>query len=195
MEFTNKDGTKVSGRESDIVEALVEDSFNNELRYLDKVVSWRDSVKDEKATAILQITNGLFTADFLIALMLCIIGYMIYWITSIRDRELLFGIYRAMGISRGEINSMLGMEQVFLSLMSIFAGVLAGSLASKFFVKIFAAVYLPEKHNISVFTSSYGGDLIKLAVVLLLVVLVCFFWIRKIVKGLNITEALKLGDD
>lgn len=195
MEFTNKDGTKVSGRESDIVEVLVEDSFNNELRYLDKVVSWRDSVKDEKATAILQITNGLFTADFLIALMLCIIGYMIYWITSIRDRELLFGIYRAMGISRGEINSMLGMEQVFLSLMSIFAGVLAGSLASKFFVKIFAAVYLPEKHNISVFTSSYGGDLIKLAVVLLLVVLVCFFWIRKIVKGLNITEALKLGDD
>ena len=120
---------------------------------------------------------------------------MIYWITSIRDRELLFGIYRAMGISRGEINKMIGIEQIFLSLMSIFAGVIAGTLASKFFVKLFAAVYLPQKHNVEVFISSYGGDMIKLAIVLLIVVLVCVFWIRKIVRGLNITEALKLGDD
>ena len=90
---------------------------------------------------------------------------------------------------------MLGMEQAFLSLISIFAGILAGILASKFFVKLFAAVYLPEKHNIPVFTSTVGGDLIKLAVVLLVVVLVCIIWIRRIVRGLNITEALKLGED
>ena len=82
-----------------------------------------------------------------------------------------------------------------MSLMSIFAGIVAGMLASKFFVKIFAAVYLPERHNIDVFTSSYGGDLIKLAAALLIVILVCVFWIRRIVRGLNITEALKLGDD
>lgn len=195
MELKNRDGSTVSGREADIVEAMLKEVYENDERYVDDIISWRDDVKDEKASAILQITNGLFTADFLIALLLCIIGYMIYWITSIRDRELLFGIYRAMGISRNEINNMLGMEQGFLSLMSIFAGVLAGTLASKFFVKVFAAVYLPEKHNIAVFTSSYGGDLIKLGLVLLLVVIVCIFWIRRIVKGLNITEALKLGDD
>ena len=193
--FKNADGTSVSSRESDIVNAMLKEGYQNPTRYTDSVTSWRDDIKDEKSSAIIQITNGLFTADFLIALILCIIGYMIYWITSIRDRELLFGIYRAMGISRGEINNMLGMEQVFLSLMSIFAGVLAGTLASKFFVKVFAAVYLPEKHNIAVFTSSYGGDLIKLAATLLIVVLVCIFWIRRIVRGLNITEALKLGDD
>ncbi|MCR5227416.1 MAG: ABC transporter permease [Eubacterium sp.] len=193
--FKTSDGTTISSRESDIVNAMLKQGYTNPTRYTDSVTSWRDSIKDEKSSAIIQITNGLFTADFLIALILCIIGYMIYWITSIRDRELLFGIYRAMGISRGEINSMLGMEQVFLSLMSIFAGVLAGTLASKFFVRVFAAVYLPEKHNMGVFTSSYGGDLIKLAATLLIVVLVCIFWIRRIVRGLNITEALKLGDD
>jgi putative ABC transport system permease protein len=166
-----------------------------EKRRLDYINSWRDELREEKSTAIIQITNGLFTADFLIALILCIIGYMIYWITSIRDRELLFGIYRAMGISRGEINNMLGLEQIFLSLMSIFAGVLSGTLASKFFVKVFAAVYLPQRHNVTVFTSSYGSDMIKMGVVLLIVVVVCVFWIRRIVRSLNITEALKLGED
>ena len=190
-----EDGIKGDGREADIVNEKVKEAFPKKSRYLDEVISWRDEVKEAKASAILQITNGLFTADFLIALILCIIGYMIYWITSIRDRELLFGIYRAMGISKGEINNMLGMEQIFMSLMSIFAGIVAGMLASKFFVKIFAAVYLPERHNIDVFTSSYGGDLIKLAAALLIVILVCVFWIRRIVRGLNITEALKLGDD
>ena len=193
--FKSADGTKISGRESDIINAMLKEYYANPVRYTDSITSWRDEIREDKSSAIIQITNGLFTADFLIALILCIIGYMIYWITSIRDRELLFGIYRAMGISRGEINNMLGMEQVFLSLMSIFAGVLAGTLASKFFVRVFAAVYLPEKHNLAIFTSSYGGDLIKLAATLLIVVLVCIFWIRRIVRGLNITEALKLGDD
>ena len=79
--------------------------------------------------------------------------------------------------------------------MSIAAGVVAGTVASKLFAKVFAAVYLPQKHNIKVFISSYGPDLIKLAVLLLVVVFVCVFWIRRIVRGLKITEALKLGDD
>ena len=169
--------------------------FGDSGRYLDGVTICSEELKQEQSTAILQITNGLFTADFIIALLLCIIGYMIYWITSIRDRELLFGIYRAMGISRGEINRMIGIEQIFMSLMSIAAGVVAGTVASKLFAKVFAAVYLPQKHNIKVFISSYGPDLIKLAVLLLVVVFVCVFWIRRIVRGLKITEALKLGDD
>ena len=90
---------------------------------------------------------------------------------------------------------MLVIEQTFLSIMSILAGIIAGVLASKFFAKVFAAVYLPEKHSVAVFDSAYGGDMIRLGVVLLIVVAICFIWIRRIVKGLNITEALKLGED
>ena len=173
----------------------VKESAGEKGRHISNIESWRENLVEEKSSAIMQITNGLFTADFLIALLLCIIGYLIYWITSIRDRELLFGIYRAMGISRKEINGMLIIEQIFLSFMSILAGILAGTLASKLFVKVFAAVYLPQKHNISVFVNSYGMDLVKMGVVLVVVVIWCVLWIRRIVKGLNITEALKLGDD
>ncbi|MCR5283284.1 MAG: FtsX-like permease family protein [Lachnospiraceae bacterium] len=164
-------------------------------REAESVLSWENEVAMNKESAIIQITNGLFTADFLIALLLCVIGYMIYWITSIRDRELLFGICRAMGITEGEVNRMLVMEQLFLSFMSILAGVGAGLITSKFFASVFAAVYLPQKHNVPVFVSSPGVDTIRLSAVLIVVVIICILWIRRILKGLNITRALKLGED
>ena len=169
--------------------------FEGTDRYLNDVVSTDEEIVEEKSTAILQITNGLFTADFMIALVLCVIGYMIYWLTSIRDRELLFGIYRAMGISRKEINSMIMIEQAFLSLVAIMAGIIAGVLSSKLFAKLFATFYLPQKHNIALFSSSSLGDMLKLGLVLLVFMVICIIWNRRIIKDLNITEALKLGDD
>ena len=184
-----------TGLDAQEAKERLETVYGTDKRYLKSITSWRDDLKQEKSSAIMQITNGIFTADFLITLLLCVIGYMIFWITSVRDRELLFGIYRAMGISRGEINRMIGLEQIFLSVMSIFAGTLAGSLALRLFVKVFAAVYLPEKHNVAVFLSSQTKDLLQIGAVLLVVIVICVLWIRRIVKKLNITEALKLGDD
>ena len=177
------------------IDSKLKEKFKAHNRYTENIRSRKDDIKQEKSTAIIQITNGIFTADFLVALLLCVIGYMIYWLTSIRDRELLFGIYRAMGISSQEINSMIGLEQVFLSLMSILSGVFAGSLALKLFVKVFAAVYLPQKHNVPVFVTSHILDMLEIGAVLLVVIVICIIWIRRIVKSLNITEALKLGDD
>ena len=84
------------------------------------------------------ITNGLFTLDVLVALLLCVLGYLIHWITSIRDRELLFGIYRAMGISMREVSRMLTLEQLFLSLGPVLAGIGAGSVATILFAKLFS---------------------------------------------------------
>jgi putative ABC transport system permease protein len=37
--------------------------------------------------------------------------------------------------------------------------------------------------------------MLRLGAVLILVVAICVVWIRRIVRGLNITEALKLGED
>lgn len=183
------------GIDEDEVREKLTAAYGEADRTVGTVFAWKTEVKKEKSTAIIQITNGLFTADFLVALLLCIIGYLIYWITSIRDRELLFGIYRAQGITRKEINRMLIIEQAFLSFMAILAGIVAGILASKFFAKVFAAVYLPQKHSVSVFESAYSGDMLRLAGVLILVVMFCTMWIRRIIRGLNITEALKLGED
>ena len=55
-------------------------------------------------------------------LLLCITGFLIYWILSIQSRTLQFGIFRAMGMSMGEILTMLVNEQLFITGVSIAAG-------------------------------------------------------------------------
>ena len=72
--------------------------------------------KDMEAVSkdpLLQGTNGVLTMSFIVMLVLCTAGYLIYWIMSIRAREMVFGVLRACGMHKGEIFKMLFMEQVF----------------------------------------------------------------------------------
>ena len=153
------------------------------------------SIDEMKNSSIIKITNGLFTLNFLVALFLCVLGYLIHWITSIRDRELMFGIYRAMGLSMKEINKMLSMEQLFMSLGPVLAGIGAGTIATILFSGLFAVVYLPENHAVHLTTYVSGADMLRLCIIMLIVIVICFMIIRGIIKKLKIAEALKLGED
>ena len=51
-----------------------------------------------KNDPMFQGTNGILTVGFICILMLCTIGFLIYWILSIQSRTLQFGIFRAMGM-------------------------------------------------------------------------------------------------
>lgn len=154
-----------------------------------------EEIADSKNSALIQITNGMFTMTFLISILVCSVGFLTYWIMSIRSRELLFGIYRAMGMRMKEIHRMLINEQIFSSVLPIAAGGGIGMLGTWLFVKLIALVYLPRKHNIDIRIQIYGVDMAKLFCVILAVVLVCFFVIRRLLKNMKIAQALKLGED
>lgn len=160
--------------------------------------SWQsapEQISQSRNSAMVQVTNGMFTLSFIISLIICSIGFLIYWIMSIKNRELLFGIYRAMGMGRKEINQMLINEQIFSSLLAIITGGGVGALATWLFVRLIALIYLPEKHNISIQIYIYASDLIKLAVVILAVVLVCGMILRLLLRNMKIAQALRLGED
>lgn len=72
---------------------------------------------------LLQGTNGVLTMSFIVMLVLCTAGYLIYWIMSIRAREMVFGVLRACGMHKGEIFKMLFMEQFFSGVCAVFAGI------------------------------------------------------------------------
>jgi putative ABC transport system permease protein len=72
-----------------------------------------------KNDPIFQGTNGILTVGFVVVLIVCTVGFLIYWILSIRSRELLFGIFRAMGMTMKEILKMLFNEQIFISGISV----------------------------------------------------------------------------
>ncbi len=159
------------------------------------VVSVEKQVSDMNESTMIQITNGMFTLGFLISLILCFAGFMIYWIASVRQRELLFGIYRAMGMTVTDVNRMLINEHIFSTLFSVVAGAGVGVVATVLFAELFAVVYLPQEHNVPIFLSYDAGDILKLAVVIVFMMITCMLVLRKLIRSMNITQALKLGED
>jgi putative ABC transport system permease protein len=173
----------------------IEKMMSGTNRHLDGFYSSEADIREMKSSALVQITNGLFTVDFLVTLFLCVLGFMIYWISSIRDREMLFGIYRAMGITFNEIEKMLFIEQAFLTIVSVIAGAVSGVAATILFGRLFAVVYLPKKHSLPIENVTAMSDMVRLFVILAFAVAVCMVIIRRIVKRLNVVMALKLGED
>lgn len=160
-----------------------------------RIYSIDQDIDRMKNSTLIQITNGMFTLSFVIALVLCMAGFMIYWISSIRQRELLFGVYRAMGMSVKEINIMLVNEHIFSTFLSVLAGGVVGMISTFLFAKLFGVIYLPKKHSLDVFLHFEAGDMVKIGIVIVVMIVACIIVLRNIVKSLNITQALKLGED
>lgn len=157
--------------------------------------SLQQQLEERETSPLIQITNGLFTLNFLISLFICSGGFLIYWIMSIRGREQLFGIYRAMGMTRRELAVMLLNEQFFGSVISILSGAAAGLLITRLFTGLTALIYLPGKHVIAVRIYHYWSDMVKLFAVLGMVMIVCLFILWGIMKKMKIAQALRMGEE
>lgn len=153
-----------------------------------------ETLKMKEALDI-QIVNGMFTTGFIISLLVCAAGLLIYWITSIRQRELQFGVYRAMGMSVRAINKMLITEHLLSTLFSIISGLLEGVAVTLLFEKLFGVVYLPEKHNLDIYMNYDITDYIRLGIVIVGMVVVCILILKRQMSKLNISDALKLGEE
>lgn len=152
-------------------------------------------VQKQRDSAMIQITNGMFSVGFVISLLICAVGFLIYWVLTIKEREMLYGIYRAMGMSMKEIVKMLVTEQIFGSLLAALSGFGVGALTTTLFTKLIAVVYLPKKHNIPTEIFVKPEDSIKIVVIIAIAFAACFMIMRRTVKNMNITKALKMGED
>lgn len=157
--------------------------------------SLSEDITSMKEEPIIIITNGVFTLGFIIAIILCALGFLIYWIASIRQREMLFGIYRAMGLSVKQLNKMLTNEHIFSTFLSVISGGIVGMASTLLFVGLFGIVYLPKKHSLDIMLYYHVSDIVKLGIVIVIMITVCMLILRKIIKSTNITQALKLGEE
>ena len=153
------------------------------------------SIQQQRDSAMLQITNGMFSIGFIVSLLICAVGFLIYWVLTIREREMIYGIYRAMGMSMREIVKILVVEQVFGSLLAVLSGFGVGAITTTLFAKLISIVYLPKKHNIPIKIYVEAGDIAKITLIFVAAFAICFAIMRRTVKNMNITKALKMGDD
>ena len=159
------------------------------------LTSAQQLIDENKNSATVQITNGMFTLSFILSLIVCSVGFLLYWVMTLKQRELQFGIYRAMGMRMREVKAMLLNEQIFLSFLPLLAGAGIGIAATAMFVRLISIIYLPQKHNIGVNVYIYPSDMLELAGVLFVAIAVCYVVISRLLKSMKIAQALRLGED
>ena len=159
------------------------------------ITSAQQLIDENKNSATVQITNGMFTLSFILSLIVCSVGFLLYWVMTLKQRELQFGIYRAMGMRMREVKAMLLNEQIFLSFLPLLAGAGIGIAVTAMFVRLISIIYLPQKHNIGVNVYIYPSDMLELAGVLFVAIAVCYVVISRLLKSMKIAQALRLGED
>lgn len=179
------------GHSSDEVLAWAEENNVS----LKKYVSREDDVKNTITDPLLQGTNGVLTMGFIVTIVLCAVGYLIYWIMSIRSREMIFGVLRACGMHKGELFKMLMNEQIFSGVFSILAGIGIGKLTSSMFVPMLQQAYAATNQVLPMQLVVNSDDMVRLYSVIAAVMVVCFAVLILLLFKMNVAKALKLGEE
>lgn len=148
-----------------------------------------------KNDPLIQGTNGALTLGFAAAMIITLIGFLIYWIISIQSRALHFGILRAMGLSLSKVIGILACEQVLLSGTAIVAGILIGGLAGKLYIPLLQMVYSSSDQVPPFKIIAEADDYIKIYAVIGFMLLIGFITLWRLISKIKIVQAVKLGED
>lgn len=179
------------GTSSEDVAKWIRDNQVSVKKYVDRQANRQQTLEEP----LLQGTNGVLTMSFLVMLLLCAAGYLIYWIMSIRSRELVFGTLRAFGMHKKELFHILMLEQLFSGILSMLAGAGIGILASRMFVPILQTAYAASNQVLPILLYTNPEDMVRLYGTLIFMMAVCLMVLVLLVLKLNVTKALKLGEE
>lgn len=154
-----------------------------------------ENAEEISQDTLFQGTNGILTMSFIVILILNGVGYLIYFILSIRQRELMFGVLRAMGMRKKEITKMLLLEQLSCGGYAMVMGGIIGVIGSRMFVPIIQNAYTSENQVLPLKLITNQNDVVQLYLIVGVVMLLCLIVIARLVSHMNITKALKLGED
>ena len=148
-----------------------------------------------KNDPMLQGTNGTLTIAFIATMLITAVGFAIFWILSIKDKVLQFGILRAMGLSLKELIGMLGIEQILISGIAILAGVLIGNGTCSIFIPFLKNMGSIKSDLLPFRPIAFASDYINLVCILLAILIIVYIILIKFISKININQAIKLGED
>ncbi len=144
---------------------------------------------------LLQGMNGILTMSFIVMLILCAAGYLIYWVLSIKSREMMLGVLRAMGLHSTEMIGMLSIEQAICGLYSVAAGAVVGVIAYTLYVPMLQTAYSSSAQILPLVMIRDSSDMIKLFTSIGLMLIVSIIVLTLIIRKQNMIRALKLGEE
>ncbi|OPH46870.1 hypothetical protein BC351_13115 [Paenibacillus ferrarius] len=139
--------------------------------------------------------NGVMTLGFLIAIGISFIGFLLYWVLSLSGRILQFGVFRAMGISFGQLIGMLIAEQLLTSGAAVLIGMMTGTTASRLYVPLFQLTF-DSSSQVPPFQVSFDpNDQWHLYVIVVVMIGTGLLLLGTMMSRIKIHQAVKLGED
>ncbi|MDO8685960.1 MAG: ABC transporter permease [Clostridiales bacterium] len=139
--------------------------------------------------------NGAMTISFCIVLLICLTGFILFWMLSIKSRELQFGIFRAIGLQTRSIAVMLVLEQVLISGISVLAGSFIGIITTKVFIRFFNLTYSSFEQVPPFKIVTELQDYTRLYVFITIMLVIGLGALSLFVSRIKTAQALKLGED
>jgi putative ABC transport system permease protein len=148
-----------------------------------------------KSDIFLKGTNSVLNLGFLSIGAITILGFLVYWVLSLKARTLSFGIYRSLGLSSKGITIILVVEQFLTLGVSVLIGILAGNLAGNMFIPLIKRLWYENRYVIPANNLQYTKEYLQLNAVFALIFIVSFVVLARYIKRLKINQAIKLGED
>jgi putative ABC transport system permease protein len=182
-------------KDENVTARQIYDEIQSKELKIQSITSVTDRITESKNDPALQGTNGSLNLGFVVTMAICTIGFLIYWILSIQGRVLQFGILRAMGLSLKKILGMLVTEQVLVSAVSIFIGIIVGGITSQLFVPLLGIIQDSATQLLPFKVTARQEDYIKVYYMVSGMMTLGIAVLGVIISRIKINQALKLGED
>ncbi|MDB4865887.1 MAG: transporter permease [Cohnella sp.] len=148
-----------------------------------------------KNDPFLMALNGVLTLGFIISILISFVGFLLYWVLSLKGRTLQNGILRAVGLSLRQLVAMLALEQLLTSGVAILIGVFVGHLASRLYVPNFQIAFNPSS-LVPPFKVMFSAvDFVRLYTTVGFMLVLGLAILTYMLSRIKIHQALKLGED
>ena len=182
-------------REDNTTSQTVYDAIKESKLPIQRITDSTQQLIRVKNEPMLQGANGAMTMGFIVTMLVSAVGFIIYWILSIKARVLQFGILRAMGLTFGKLIGMLLSEQLLISGTALLMGILTGGVAAKLFVPMLGMVYSAQSQVPPFRVIADQSDYVKIYIIVGFILVVGLVVLARLIAKIKITQALKLGED
>ena len=161
----------------------------------DKLVDSKQEIIKLKNDPFQLAINGSLTMGFLISGVICFMGFVLYWVLSLKSRSLQFGVLRAMGLTSLQLKVIIVWEQFLTSGVAMFMGVMIGLVASDIFVPFFQLSFSGSSQVPPFRVVSYTSDKIKVYCFIGFTIILGIGVLVYMLSKIKISNVIKLGED
>lgn len=183
-------GVKEGKKSDDIKEALIKN----------KIIPQSFQVKDKeiekfKKDMFVQTINGTYTFAFIITMIIAFTGFVVYWTLSIKERELQFGIIRALGVGKGRVYKMIFFEQIISTVVALGVGVTIGTNIFSMVAPITNETNIQGSIELPILKEYLKSDYITVLTIVGTMTLIVLMILMIYISKLKVSQAVKLGED